>query len=94
MQVIVQQAERPHNGNQLHDEMIAAGLAPDPVHVYEDRTELTFADKKDAEKAKGVIAAHAKKERPKPADRQALREQARAAKTVAELRDVVAEMLA
>ena len=94
MRVIeVKQSARAHDGNQLHDEMIAAGLQPYPVYVHDDRTEFHLPDA-DEPKARQVIARHEKKERPKPPDRKTLVARVRAAKPgTVELRDAIAEAL-
>lgn len=93
IKVRLPQSRRPHAGNQLHDELVAAGLSPSRVFVSAGRTTFLIPGG-EAARAREAIAAHVKREPPRPPDRAALLARVRAAQPgTTELRDAVAAAL-
>lgn len=78
MIITVRQAERPNDANQLHQELIAAGVSPQLVESDATETRVHVAPSQEAA-ARSVVAAHVKQPRPAPPNLKALADSFRAA---------------
>lgn len=58
IEIIVRQAEKRHDTNQLHDALAAAGLNPWPVVSTAEESSFCFESEEDAGRARAVIEAH------------------------------------
>jgi hypothetical protein len=71
--ITITQADRPHDTNQLHDELIAAKVTPERVESDPATgTTRIYVAEADAANAEKIVAAHQKRARLAPADRRAL----------------------
>ncbi|MDQ3817997.1 MAG: hypothetical protein M3362_09920 [Acidobacteriota bacterium] len=55
MIIIVKQIDKKHDVNQLHDELIKAGLNPWPVESTETESRFTFDDSADGAKVQAIV---------------------------------------
>jgi hypothetical protein len=93
MSVVFVYAEPANDLSQLHDELLAAGLAPERVEGLGDEITLTFPDGQARGPVDAVVAAHTPRVRYDPATRiaavAALRRDGARATTLDELRAVL-----
>lgn len=90
---IIKQAEKSHNANQLHDQLIAAGLNPLAVESTAAESKFTFEEAASDSSIDAVIAAHAPQQLAAPPNLKALwatyRTNLQAATTVAQIKTVL-----
>lgn len=72
MELILKQSDKAHDANHLHDELIAAGIAPTLVESSAEATRIVFADTVKQIDVLKVLDAHTKKPRPPAPDLAAL----------------------
>lgn len=58
--ITITQAEKAHHPNQLHDQLIAAGIAPLSVENTDTETRITVANAVTDESIQAVVDAHVK----------------------------------
>jgi len=92
MVIKVNAAEQPHDMNQLHDELMAAGVRPRWVMKVESGTEIKVAEG-EAEAAHKTIALHKPKPRSTPLSRKGWAQLFRQAKTAPELAALLADFV-
>jgi hypothetical protein len=72
VKIILEQAEKNHDANQLQDALKDAGMLPVRTRHWEDKSEFVFADVVEEADARAVIAAYTPAPKRPPTDFKAL----------------------